>query len=128
MNATALATPAASKNKIGPYAGSNSSAPSSGRGTPSTLLLRLQSHEAFESIEERDQRKKQKFDLRQQRVDQEQQRIDLEKQRVANEQQRVAFEHEQRTQQMEMNALMMQFLVDCVRKRPETNGDSSIYI
>ena len=128
LNATALTTPVAtSKYKSGTSASSSVSAPSSGRGTPSTeldqikfqLLSRLQANDAFQSTEERGQRKKQKFDLQKQRADQEQQRIDLEKQRVANEQQRVANEHEQRTQQMKMNELMMKFIVDSQKKNGE---------
>ena len=128
LNATALTTPVAtSKYKSGTSASSSVSAPSSGGGTPSTeldqikfqLLSRLQGNDAFQSTEERGQRKKQKFDLQKQRADQEQQRIDLEKQRVANEQQRVANEHEQRTQQMKMNELMMKFIVDSQKKNGE---------
>jgi hypothetical protein len=129
---TAGTTPTAASSKNN----SGSASSSGGRGTPSheldqirsQLLNRLQSNDAFESIEDRANRKKQKFDLQQQRANQEQQRLDLEKQRVANEQQRVANEHEQRTQQMKMNELMMKFLVESQNAQGKNNkrsGDES---
>ena len=130
LHTAAGTTPAAASSK-----NNSGSASSSGRATPSheldqigsQLLNRLQGNDAFESMEDRANRKKQKFDLQQQRANQEQQRLDLEKQRLANEQQRVANEHEQRTQQMKMNELMMKFLESqsAQGKNNKRSGDKS---